>query len=102
MTRFLLTGAALLGLMMGVAVAQTTTSETTSTTAPTLVAPPSATLSTTTTRKSVGVDGAQTDSTGTTYRNSNGVASDSVTKKTTHPSPAVVTTMQQTTTSNTQ
>jgi hypothetical protein len=102
MTRFLLAGAVALGMMTGIAVAQTTTSETTTTTAPTLVAPPPGTLSTTTTRKAVGVDGTHTDSTQTTYRNSKGVASDSRTKTTTHPAPVVVTTTQQTSTSSTQ
>lgn len=102
MTRFLLAGAAALGIMTGIAAAQTTTSQTTTTTAPTLLAPPLGTLSTTTTRKSVGVDGTQTDSTRTIYSNSNGVAADSVTKTTTHPLPAVVTTTERTTTSNTQ
>src|SRR5277367_5316312 len=96
MTRFLLAGVAALGMMTGFAVAQTTTSETT-TVVPTIVAPPPGTLSTTMTRKSVGADGTQTDSTRTTYSNGNGVAEDSVTKTTTHPPPAVVTTTQQTT-----
>ena len=77
MTRFLLAGVAALGMMTGFAVAQTTTSETT-TVVPTIVAPPPGTLSTTMTRKSVGADGTQTDSTRTTYSNGNGVAEDSV------------------------
>jgi hypothetical protein len=105
MTRLLLAGAAALGIMTGVATAQTTTSETTTTTAPTPLAPPPGTLSTTTTRKSVGFGGTQTESTGTTYRDSNGVAGDSVTRTTTYPPPApppaAVTTTQQTTTSTT-
>jgi len=102
MTRLLLAGTVALGMMTGIAVAQTTTSATTSTTAPALVAPPPGTLSTTMIRKAVGFDGTQTDSTQTTYGTSNGVASDSTTKTTTHPSPAVVTTTQQTSTSSTQ
>ena len=55
--------------------------------------------------KIVDGDGTQTESTKTTYRNSNGVVSDSVTRSTTYaPPPPVVssTTTQSTTTTNTQ
>jgi hypothetical protein len=102
MTKFLLAGAAALGMMMGVATAQTTSSQTTTTTAPTPLMVPSGTLSTTSTEKSIGADGTQTDSSRTTYGNSNGVASDSVTRTTTIPPPAQVTTTQQTTSTVTQ
>jgi hypothetical protein len=102
MTKFLLAGAVALGMMTGVAVAQTTTSQTTTTTAPTPLYVPPGTLSTTSTEKAVGVDGTHTDTTKTTYGNTNGVASDSVTKTTTYPAPAVVTTTNETTTTKTQ
>ena len=102
MTRFLLAGAVALGVMTGVAVAQTTTSQTTTTTVPTLVPPPPGTLSTTTTKHSVAADGTRTDATKTVYGNSNGVASDSMTKTTTYPPPAVITTHERTSTSVTQ
>jgi hypothetical protein len=102
MTSYLLAGTVALGMMMGVATAQTTSSETTTTIAPTPLVVPPGTLSTTSTMKSVGADGTQTDSTRTTYRNSNGVAADSVTKTTTVAPPVAVTTTQQTTSTVTQ
>ncbi len=76
MTRFLLAGAMAFGMMSGIALAQSTTLQTTTTTAPVVLAPPTGTLSTSTSTKSIGPDGARTDTSGTTYRNSNGVASD--------------------------
>jgi hypothetical protein len=102
MTRFLLAGATAFGMMTCVAGAQTTWSQTTVTTAPTVLAPSPGALSTTTTKKSVGLDGTQTQSTGTTYSTTNGVASDSVTKTTTYPPPVAVTTTRNTTTTTTQ
>lgn len=101
MTKFLLAGAAALGMMTCAAMAQTSTSQTTTTTAPTPLSMPAGTLSTTATEKSVGVDGTRTNSTKTTYGNTNGVASDSVTKTTTYP-PAAVSTTSETTTTKTQ
>jgi hypothetical protein len=59
-------------------------------------------LSTTTTEKSVGMDGTSTKSTGTTYRDSNGVASDSTTTTATYPPPAVLSTDRSTTTTTTR
>jgi hypothetical protein len=100
MTRFLLTTVAVLGLMTGIAAAQSTSSQSTTTTTiapPALVAPPAGTLSSTTTTKAVGSDGTQTDSTRSTYRNANGVAEDSTTKTTTMPGPGVTTTTETTT-----
>jgi hypothetical protein len=102
MTKFLLAGAVVLVTMTGAAMAQTTTSQTTTTTAPTPLVVPAGTLSTTSTVKSVDIDGTRTDSTKTTYGNTNGVASDSVTKTTTYPPPAPVTTTSETTTTKTQ
>jgi hypothetical protein len=94
MTRILLAGAAALGMMTGVALAQSSTSETTTTTGAALVAPPAGTLSSSTNSKSIAADGTRTDTSGTTYRNTNGVASDSVSRTTTYP-PAVATTTTQ-------
>jgi hypothetical protein len=102
MTRLLVAGAVALGMMTGVAAAQSTSSETSITTAPVLVAPMPGALSTTTTRKAVGVDGTQTNSTSTSYGTSNGVASDTVTKTTNYPPPATVTTTRNTSTTTTQ
>jgi len=102
MTRLLLAGAAAFGMMTCVATAQMTTSQTTVTGAPTVVAPPAGTMSTTTQSRSVGMDGTQTDSASTTYRNGNGVASDSVTRTTTYPPPPPVATTTTRTTSTTE
>ncbi len=103
MKHLLLTSALALGLAAGGAVAQTTTQTQTTTTVtpapaapmvdpPLLVAPPVGTLSTTTTQKIIGADGTQTDKTETTYRNTDGVADDTVTRTTTVAPPAVATT----------
>jgi hypothetical protein len=113
MSRLLLAGAAALTLAMGVgaigvgtmgvAAAQTTTtSQTTTTVVPSIVAPPVGTLSTTTTKSTTSSDGTQTNSQQTTYRNSNGVADDSVTKTITYPPVAVTTTNTKTTTTDTE
>ena len=101
MTRVFLASAVALALTAGVATAQTTTSQTTTTVAPALVAPPVGTLSVTRTQKTIGSDGSETDSTRTTYRNSNGVADDSVTKTTTFPAPAVITSYSKSTSTTT-
>jgi hypothetical protein len=103
MNRFFAAGAAVLAMTASAAMAQTTTSQTTTTVspviiAPQVVAPPVGTLSTTRTEKTVGTDGTQTDSTSTTYHNTNGVADDSVTRTTTYPS-AVITTNRSSSTS---
>jgi len=100
MNRLLLASAAALLMTAGVAVAQPTSSITTTavTPAPVVMAPPVGTLSTTQTRKTTDFDGTQTDTSRTTYRNSNGVADDSVTRTTTYPSPADTTTRSSTTT----
>jgi len=95
MTRLLLAGAVALGMMTGVAFAQSTTSETTTTITPVIVAPPVGTLSSTTIRKSVDAAGTRIESTATTYRNTDGVAQDSVTRTTTTPLPPAVTTSSQ-------
>ena len=107
MTRLLLAGAAALGLMTGVALAQTSssTSTTTTTTPPAiapLIPPPAGTLSRTTVRKSVAPNGTRTKSTRTTYGNANGVASDTVTNTTTTPPPVTATTSRETTTTVTR
>lgn len=107
MTRLLLAGAAALGLMTGVALAQTSssTSTTTTTTPPAiapLIPPPAGTLSRTTVRKSVAPNGTRTESTRTTYGNANGVASDTVTNTTTVPPPVTATTSRETTTTVTR
>jgi hypothetical protein len=82
-------------------------SETTTTVRPVAVAPepkqgkygvptgptaPEAPLSVTHTQRTIGSDGAETDTSQTTYHNSNGVADDSVTRSTTYQAPADVTT----------
>jgi hypothetical protein len=81
-------------LTTGVALAQTTTSSQTTTTVtpaevPLIVAPPAGTLSVTHTEKSVSSDGSTVDKTQTTYRNTNGVADDTMTKTTTTAAPTV-------------
>lgn len=97
MMKFISVGAAMLALIAANATAQTTTSQSTTTvTTPTvvvpqMVAPPVGTLSTTRTEKTVGADGTMTDTTSSTYRNTAGVANDTVSKTTAYP-PAVVTT----------
>ena len=91
----------------GAAVAQTTTSETTTTTvtpraaAAPMVAPPVGTLSTSRTERTVGPDGTKTDKSETTYRNSNGVANDSVSTTVVTP-PAKETTTSTTSTTVTK
>ena len=111
MRKTLLASAALLAMTAGVAFAQTTTSQSTTTVTPAtimpvpappvitpLMAPPAGTLSTVRTEKAVSADGSVTDSQSSTYRDTNGVAGDSVTKTTTYPAPAVVSTDTTTTT----
>ncbi len=107
MTKFTSVAAAMLALIAANATAQTTTSQSTTTvTTPTIVvpqivAPPVGTLSTTRTEKTVGADGTMTDTTSSTYRNTAGVADDTVSKTTVYP-PAMVTTDTKTTTTITK
>lgn len=113
MNKLLLTAAAALLMTAGVAVAQTTTSETTTTITPIEVMPTNGSgkfptpndalqaedpMSVTRTVRTIGADGSETDTTRTTYRNSDGVADDSVTRTTTYPvaPPAVTTTTTKT------
>jgi hypothetical protein len=102
MTRILLAGAAALGMMTGVALAQSTTSETTTTSSPAYVVPPPGTLSSSTRSKSIAPDGTRTDSRGTTYRNTNGVASDSESRTTSYPPPVATTTTRDSSTTITR
>jgi hypothetical protein len=97
MSKLLLTGAIALVMTTGMAVAQTTSSETTTTVRPApgmpaSVAPPPGTLSVTRTDKTTTSDGVQTDKTESTYRNTNGVADDTVSRTTTYPPPVASTT----------
>ena len=94
MNKLLLAGAAALLMTTGVAMAQTTSSssQTTTTVAPAtgipvLVAPPVGTLSVSRTTNTTASDGTQTSTDQTTYRNSEGVANESVTRTTTYPPP---------------
>ena len=87
-------------MAMGAAQAQTTTSQTTIYTPP-LSAPPAGTLSTTRTEKTIGVDGTQTKTNETTYRNTNGVSDDTVTRSTTITPPPVTATTEYSTTTTT-
>ena len=111
MRKTLLASTAVLVMMAGIAVAQTTTSESTTTVTPAtimpipappvitpLAAPPAGTLSTVRTERTVSADGSVSDTQSSTYRNTNGVANDTVSKTTTYPAPAVTTTDTTTTT----
>jgi|UniRef100_A0A8J4HA38 hypothetical protein len=110
MNKFLAAGAVALVMTAGVAMAQTSTSQTTTTVTPAppllapampaVVAPPDGTLSVTRTQKSLSSDGTRVDSNETTYRNTAGVADDSMTKTTTYPAPTATTTTTNKTTSN--
>ena len=79
---------------------QTTTSQTTITTGrpmtpiPEIIAPPAGTLSTTTLGKRIDPDGTQTITNETRYRNSTGVAQDSVSQSTRFPPSVEITTKQ--------
>lgn len=97
MTRFLLAGTAALGLLSGVAMAQTTVM--TAPAAP--VPPPPGTLSTTVTKHAVGPDGSQGYSKSTTYNTGTGVTNET-TATTVAPAPPPVTTQQTTTTTTTR
>jgi len=101
MNRLVIIGSMALLMPTGVALAQTTSSESSTTVTPSLAAPPAGTLSTTRTQKSIGPDGTQTRTNESTYRNSDGVADDTV-RTTTTPPPAPVTTTRKTTTTVTQ
>jgi hypothetical protein len=95
MKHFLLATVFALAMTTGAAMAQTTTETQTTTTvtpalvapAPLLVAPPVGTLSSTTTKKTIAPDGTETDKTETTYRNTDGVADDTMTRTTTIAPP---------------
>lgn len=110
MNKVLAAGAVALMMTAGVAMAQTSTSQTTTTVTPappllapampSVVAPPDGTLSVTRTQKSLSSDGTRVDSNETTYRNTAGVADDSMTKTTTYPAPTATTTTTNKTTSN--
>ena len=108
MSRLLLASAAALVMTMGVAMAQSTTTSQTTTTVtpsivtPSIVAPPVGTLSTSRTTSTTSSDGTQTDSKETTYRNTNGVADDSMTRTTIYPPVAITTTNTKSTTSVTE
>jgi hypothetical protein len=99
---------ATLAIPSGVAMAQGMSQSTTSTTtvapppvvvtpAPVVVAPPPGTLSVSHSQATSTSDGTQSRTDQTTYQNSNGVASDSVSKSTTYP-PAIVQSTKKTTT----
>src|SRR5579871_4568117 len=60
--------------------------------APTLPPPPDGTLSVTREHRSIDANGNQSESTETTYRNSDGVASEKTTRTTTYPPPVATTT----------
>ena len=90
---------AAMAMTIGAAQAQTTTSQTTTYTP--LSAPPSGTLSTTRTEKTIGIDGTQTKTNETSYRNTNGVADDTVTRSTTVTPPPVNATTEYSTTTTT-
>jgi hypothetical protein len=88
----------------GLAMAQTSTSQTVITTTPSpagpviapIVPPPVGTLSTTTTEQKVLPNGTRINSESTTYRNTQGVAQDSLTRTTIAPPPPPPTTTTQT------
>ncbi len=97
------------------ALAQTTVQQTTTTVQPTppytvgtpmphpvVEAPPVGTLSTTTMRKSVSPDGSHTEQQSSTYRNTQGVAEDSVTRTTTTAAPVLPAITTRTTTTTDQ
>ncbi len=101
MNKFLIVGAATMTMLSGGAMAQTQTSTSQTTTtvipapapaAPVLFAPPDGTLSTTRTTNSLNADGTSVQSKETTYRNTAGVADDSMTRTTTYPAPPATTT----------
>ena len=104
MHKLLAASAITLAMVAGIANAQTTTSQSTTTiTTPTvivpqIVAPPVGTLSTTQTEKTVRSDGTMTDTTSSTYRNTAGVANDTVSKTVTYPPAQVMTDTKSTTT----
>jgi hypothetical protein len=116
MNKLFLASTAALLMTAGVAFAQTTTSETITTTATPIEVVPSlgsgkfptpneavqqeGPVSVTRTERTIGPDGAETDSSQTTYRNGNGVADDSVTRTTTYPAPQPVVTTTTTTSSS--
>jgi hypothetical protein len=103
MQKLHLVAAAILVCGIGTADAQTTTSQTTTTVvpavpAPVVVPPPVGTLSTSRTRKVIRPDGSSYEKHSTTYRDTSGSASDTVTRVT----PAPVIAPQSTTTTTTR
>jgi hypothetical protein len=108
MQKLHLVAAAILVGGIGTAAAQTTTSQTTTTVVPdapavvvsppVVMSPPAGTLSTSQTRKVIRPDGSSYERRSTTYRNTDGLASDSVTRVT----PAPVIAPQSTTTTTTR
>jgi len=94
MTKVLLAGAATLGARTDVALAPPPTSRITPTIVPAPGPLPSGTVSTTTIRHSVAAGGIRTEATRKTYGNSNGVASNRMTRMATVPPPAVDTTRE--------
>jgi hypothetical protein len=98
---------ALLAITIGGAHGQTTSSQTTTSTTVTppavtlIVPPPVGTLSTERTQQTISPDGTRTDSKSSTYRNTNGVANDSVTTTTTQaPITTETTTTKKSSSSN--
>ena len=98
MNKFLMIGATAMTMLTGGAMAQTqtSTSQTTTTVTPAsppiLFAPPAGTLSTTRTTNSLNSDGTSVESKETTFRNTAGVADDSITRTTTYPAATETTT----------
>lgn len=102
MNGLLVVSAVALALTSVTAMAQTTSSAVTTTTTPMVAAPPEGTLSITRAQKTISPDGTQTNTNETTYRNTNGVADDRVTKTTIIPPANVTTTTTNSSTSTTE
>jgi hypothetical protein len=98
MTRFLLAGAAALGVMSGAAMAQTSTSETVTTTTSPLPPPlPVTVSSSSTTGGAVLPDGDQTSTSGTSSVDSSGNRTETSITNTSYPLSAMITTTRKTT-----
>ncbi len=108
MRQLMTAGAMALALTAGAAITQPAAAQILASDLPPLAAPPRGTLSITSTEKSVGPDGASSETTTTTYRNSDGVEQDSASRTTTTttyppaPASAVETTRRSSTTTVTQ
>jgi hypothetical protein len=97
MTRYLLAGAAALGMMTGAAVAQTSSSETTTTTTtPAVVAPVTVSTSSSIGRAAM-ADGDQTATNSSTSRDSNGNVIETTITNQSYPLTGMVTTTKKTT-----